>query len=198
MEMRIVGCIFLIIIYVVGKMKKYQIIYADPPWQSEKGWFNNKAWKKTRFENHYPTMSLEDICNLPVESITEKNAHLYLWTTSRNLLKGDAWRVVSSWGFRPINVITWCKTQFGIGNYFQNNTEHLIFGVKGQMSTLDTGGYGTYFIHKRLKHSQKPPIVKNWIVKWSGGLPRIELFARQKTEGWDVWGNEVKSDIKLI
>ena len=59
------------------------------------------------------------------------------------------------------------------------------------MSTLDTGGHGTYFIHKRLKHSEKPPIVRDWIVKWSGDLPRIELFARQRTDGWDVWGNEV-------
>lgn len=154
--------------------------------------------KKTKMENQYPTMSIEDICKLPVENIAEKNAHLYLWTTSRNLLKGDAWKVATAWGFRPINVITWCKTQFGIGNYFQNNTEHLIFCVKGQMSTLDTGGFGTYFIHKRGKHSEKPMIMRDWIIKWSGDLPRIELFARQKTEGWDVWGNEVESDINLL
>jgi len=176
---------------------KYQIIYADPPWETEKGWFNNKAWKHTQFENHYPTMSTEEICNLRVGELSDKNAHLYLWTTSRNLLKGDAWKVATAWGFRPINVITWCKTQFGIGNYFQNNTEHLIFCVKGQMSTLDTGGHGTYFTHKRGKHSAKPPIVREWITKWSGDLSRIELFAREKMGGWDAWGNEVESDITL-
>jgi len=178
--------------------KKYQIIYADPPWQSEPGWFNNKAWKKTKFENHYLTMSIDEICKLGVNGIANKDCHLYLWTTSRNLLKGDAWTVMIAWGFRPINVLTWCKTQFGLGNYFQNNTEHLIFGVKGQMSTLDTAGHGTYFIQKRRKHSQKPLIVKDWIVKWSGDLPRIELFAREKTDGWDVWGNEAESDIEFL
>jgi len=178
-------------------MKRYQIIYADPPWASEVGWWNNKAWKASRFENHYATMTIEEICALPVPQIADKNAHLYLWTTSRNLLKGDAWVVGMAWGFRPINVITWHKTQLGLGNYFQNDTEHLIFCVKGQMSTLDTRGHGTYFEHKRGHHSEKPAVVRDWITKWSGDLPRIELFARQKVEGWDCWGNEVESDIEL-
>lgn len=171
--------------------KKYQIIYADPPWPSEKGWFNNKAWKATKMENHYPTMDIDTICSLPIHNILEKNAHLYLWTTSRNLLKGDAWKVASDWGFRPINVLTWTKPTFGIGNYFQNNTEHLIFCVRGQMTIHNTAGFGTHFSHKRLRHSEKPTIIRQWIVNWSGNLPRIELFARQKTDGWDVWGDEV-------
>ena len=179
-------------------MKKYKIIYADPPWASEKGWWNNKAWKASRFEEHYPTLSVDEICELPVSQLTTQDAHLYLWTTSRNLLKGDAWRVGTAWGFRPINVITWHKTQLGLGNYFQNNTEHLVFCVKGQMSTLDTGGYGTHFTHKRLRHSEKPAIVRDWIVKWSGNLPRIELFARTNTEGWHVWGNDVDCDVDLF
>ena len=178
-------------------MKKYQIIYADPPWASEPGWFNNKAFKKAKMENHYPTMSIDEICALPVPTITEKNAHLYLWTTSRNLLKGDAWKVATAWGFRPINVITWTKPTFGLGNYFQNNTEHLIFCVKGSKTTHNTGGFGTHFSHKRLRHSEKPAVVRDWIVKWSDDLPRIELFARQKVAGWDAWGNEVESDITL-
>jgi len=178
-------------------MKKYQIIYADPPWASEKGWWNNKAWKASRFENHYSTMSIEEICALPIPQITDKNAHLYLWTTSRNLLKGDAWKVGLAWDFRPINVITWHKTQLGLGNYFQNDTEHLIFCVRGQMPTLDTRGFGTHFEHKRYKHSEKPTIVRDWIVKWSGDIPRIELFARQKVEGWDSIGLDIDGcDIK--
>lgn len=176
---------------------KYKIVYADPPWQSEPGWFNNKSWKTTKFENHYPTMTIKDICNLPVFDICDKNCHLYLWTTSRNLLKGDAWKVATEWGFRPINVLTWCKPQLGIGNYFRNNTEHLIFCVRGQMSTQNTNYSGTHFIHKRLRHSQKPDVVRDWIVSWSGDLPRIELFARQKVSGWDSWGNEIESDIVL-
>ena len=143
-------------------------------------------------------MTIDEISNLPVPEIVAKNAHLYLWTTSRNLLKGDAWKVASAWGFRPINVLTWTKPTFGLGNYFQNNTEHLIFCVKGNMTTYNTGGFGTHFSQPRRKYSEKPPIVRDWIVKWSGVLPRIELFAREKTEGWDVWGNEVENDIDLI
>ena len=172
-------------------MAKYNIVYADPPWPSEKGWFNNKAWKNVKFERHYPTMSIEDIGGLNVPDICAKNAHLYLWTTSRNLLKGDAWKVATAWGFRPINVITWCKNGFGIGNYFQNNTEHLIFCVKGQKSTIDTRAHGTYFMAKKRRHSQKPDIVRDWIIKWSGDVPRIELFAREKFLGWDCLGNEI-------
>jgi len=176
---------------------KYRIIYADPPWKSEDGWWNNKSWKASRFENIYPTMTTDAICELPVESIADKNCHLYLWTTSRNLLKGDAWKVATAWGFRPINVLTWCKPQFGLGNYFRNNTEHLIFCVKGQMSTHNTEKQGTHFISNRLRHSEKPAWIRDSIISWSGDLPRIELFARQKTDGWDVWGNEVESDIEL-
>ena len=185
-------------------MKKYNIIYSDPPWQSEPGWWNNKAWKVSKFEEHYETMSVNEICALPIKDIAASNAHLYLWATSRDLLLGRACQVCEAWGFRPMNVITWCKTQKGLGNYFRNDTEHLVFGVRGQMSTTDaTNNQGTHFMHGRGRHSAKPPIVRNWIVAWSGDLPRIELFARRTTTpslfneqndelvGWDAMGYDI-------
>jgi len=174
-------------------MKKYNIIYADPPWHFENGFWDRSASNPS---SHYNTMSILDICNLPIASITAINCHLYMWTTSRHLMNGDAIKVVTSWGFEPMNIITWCKPQISLGYYFRNSTEHLIFAKKGKFHTLDRT-QNTHFIYSRLKHSEKPPIVKDIIVKCSGNLPRIELFARQKTEGWDVWGNEVDSDIEL-
>jgi len=182
--------------------RKYRIIYADPPWPFEKGWL----WERTRSraDSHYPTLTIEEICSLPIGGIAHENAHLYLWTTSRDLMLGRAAKVCESWGFRPINVLTRCKPQISLGYYFRNDTEHLLFGVRGSMRTLDRR-QGTHFIHDRLKHSQKPPVVREWIVKWSGDLPRIELFARkpqllfedESFEGWDVWGDEVESSIEL-
>jgi len=184
-------------------MKKYQIIYADPPWAFENGW----CWERTksRADSHYPTMSIEDICALPVKNICDEKCHLYLWTTSRDLMLGRAAKVCESWGFRPMNILTWGKPQISLGYYFRNSSEHLLFGVKGEKNRTLDRKQGTWFISNRLKHSQKPPIVRNWIVKWSGDLPRLELFARKEKElfedesfeGWDVWGNEVESDIEL-
>jgi len=167
--------------------KKYQIIYADPPWHFKTGFWDRQ---KSKPEAHYDTMSIEEICSLPVKQLTEKNCHLYLWTTSRHLMDGDAIKVCKEWGFRPMNIITWCKPQISLGYYFRNSSEHLIFGVKGKFHTRDRK-QSTWFISNRLKHSQKPPEIRDLIVRCSGDLPRIELFARQKTKGWDVWGNEI-------
>ena len=183
-------------------MKKYQIIYADPPWEFENGW----CWqrKESRAGSQYPTMSVKEISSLPIQPHVADNAHLYLWSPSRHLLMGIAKSVCEAWGFRPMNIITWCKPQLSLGKYFRNNTEHLIFGVKGSLETHDKT-QGTYFIHKRLKHSEKPNVIRDHILKWSGDLPRLELFARKPDDlfelsysKWDIWGNEGKNDITLI
>ena len=167
--------------------KKYNIIYADPPWKFEKGFWDRS---KSNPSSHYNTMDIDTICDLPISDIRDVNCHLYLWTTSRHLMDGDAIRVVKSWGFDPMNIITWCKPQISLGYYFRNSTEHLVFAKCGKFHTLDRK-QGTYFISDRLKHSQKPDIVRDMIIKCSGNLPRIELFARKQTSGWDAWGDEV-------
>ena len=170
-------------------MKKYQIIYADPPWP-----YNAGAKKNGFSSSAYSSMKIEDICSLGVGEITDENAHLYLWTT--NFFIPDAIKVLERWGFRYVTMLTWHKGRGGMGRYFQIDTEHILFGVKGKMPTLLLRSNHFDFKNPR-KHSKKPNDFRDVIVERSGNLSRIELFARQKTEGWDVWGNEVESDIEL-
>ena len=171
----------------------YSIVYADPPWNFTDGFWDRSVSDPS---NHYATMSTNDICLLNVPAITNKNCHLYMWTTSRHLMNGDAVRVVESWGFRPMNIITWCKTSISLGYYFRNSTEHLIFGIKGKLHTLDRK-QPTHIIAPRERHSKKPDIFRDMIIRCSGDLPRIELFARSCADGWDVFGNEIEGGVVL-
>lgn len=144
----------------------------------------------------YPTMTIDEIKSLLVKEIADVDAHLYLWTINKYIV--ESYDVARCWGFKPSCLITWCKPKhgIGIGGTFVQTTEHLLFcrrGVLKARKRIDT----TWFEHKRLSHSEKPKMFRDMIVDVSGDLPRVELFARQKTEGWDVWGNEVESDIEL-
>ena len=175
-------------------MKKYQIIYADPPWDVKRGpdWNSNGPSKPLP----YPTMSIDQIKALPIKEIADANSHLYLWTINKYIK--ESYEVAKEWGFNVSCMLTWCKPRhgIGIGGTFVQTTEHLLFCRKGTLKAkkrIDT----TWFEHKRLSHSEKPDMFRKMIMDVSGDLPRIELFARQKTEGWDVWGNEVESDIVL-
>jgi len=174
--------------------KKYQIIYADPPWDVKRGpdWYSNGPSKPLP----YPTMSIEQIKALPIKDIADTNCHLYLWTINKYIR--ESYDVANAWGFNVSCMLTWCKPRhgIGIGGTFVQTTEHLLFCRKGTLTAqkrVDT----TWFEHKRLSHSEKPEMFRNMVVEVSGDIPRVELFARQKTEGWDVWGNEVESDIQL-
>ena len=169
--------------------KKYNIIYADPPWKYKEGWGNGSN------EHTYPTMKIEEIKNLNIKNITEDQAHLYLWVTNPFIKEGL--EICKEWGFEYKTLITWIKTykdgkpEMGMGYYFRSCTEHIIFAVKGKMKCLNKTTRNMFKeINPRL-HSQKPAMVRDLIVNSSGNLPRIELFARQKTKGWDVWGDEV-------
>lgn len=174
--------------------KKYTIIYADPPWDYDsfgkrhKGKSPRKLWQE-----HYNLMTKEELDALPVANLADTNCHLYLWTT--NAFMYEAHQLAIHWGFRPITIITWVKDRFGLGWYFRNQTEHMIFGVKGSLPT--TNRLPTFFNAKRTRHSAKPQEARDFIEKASSYEPRIELFAREKHEGWDVWGNEVESDITM-
>ena len=187
-------------------MKKYQIIYADPPWFYNKRNLFNKDGKRNNFAwgatNHYPVMKTEDICNLPVKEIADYNCVLFLWATFPRLQ--DAMQVIEAWGFKYITVaFVWVKTtkdgrirMDGLGNYTMSNCEICLIGKKGKISRQSTG-IKQIILHQKMKHSQKPIEARYRIVKLMGNVPRIELFAREKTPGWDVWGNEVESDIEL-
>ena len=169
--------------------KKYQIIYADPPWKYKEDWGNGAA------KHHYKAMTMEELRVLPVKEIADDNCHLYLWATNPFIREGL--ELVGEWGFEYKQLITWIKTNannslyMGLGYYFRVCTEQCILAVKGRLPRLDKGIKNAFYAPHTI-HSKKPPVFRDLILKHSGELPRIELFARQKVDGWDCWGNEIK------
>jgi len=150
----------------------------------------------------YKTMSLEDIKNLPVQEIADDNCVLFMWVTFPMLLEGL--EVINSWGFKYKTLgFSWIKTNpkngkpfFGVGYYAKSNCEVCLMATKGKVHPMVISNMvSSCIISRRREHSRKPDEVRNKIVELFGDLPRVELFARQKVEGWDVWGNEVDSDI---
>ena len=174
-------------------MKKYQIIYADPPWrQGMSGKYRNYNLKD---KLDYPTMTWQEISNLNVGKIAEVGCHLWLWTTNEFLHAG--FHVMDAWGFKYLAPITWVKPS-GIGNWFVPRTQTLLFGYK-EKCIFPLGRYKPTVLStpsNPKRHSQKPDEFYDLIESISP-TPRLELFARRKREGWDCWGNEVESDIEL-
>ena len=174
-------------------MKKYQTIYADPPWEQQmKGKY--KIRPNTAMQLRYPTMTVEDICKLPVSDIAESGCHLWLWTTNQFLLAG--FEVMQAWGFKYLAPITWVKPS-GTGNYFIHRTQTLLFGYKDKC-LFPLARYKPTVVNTSIpkRHSQKPDVFYDLIESISPE-PRVELFSRAKRFGWDCWGNEVESDIEL-
>ena len=172
--------------------KKYNIIYADPPW-SYSAW--NKKEHKTA-EKHYKTMNNQDICELKIEDLADKNCVLFMWVTYPHLQTGLD--VIKAWGFTYKTVaFTWVKRNkksntwfWGLGHYTRANAEICLLATKG--STKRKSASVHQIIDNKIEaHSKKPDIVRDRIVQLLGDLPRIELFARETAEGWDSWGNEV-------
>lgn len=177
--------------------KKYSIIYADPPWS-----YNDKGCNGT-MATHYQGMSVKDICNLPIKNICEKNCILFLWATYPML--PEALEVINSWGFNYKSIgFQWIKLNkkaltpfYGLGRWTRGNTEPCLIGVKGKIERQAKNVF--QLIQTPIeRHSKKPDIVRDKIVQLVGDLPRVELFARQKTPGWDAWGNEVESDVNIL
>ena len=180
-------------------MKKYQILYADPPWQFKN---YNDDTATNWVGSHYGLMGLEDIKRLPISSIADKNCTLFLWATFPTM--PQAFDVITSWGFTYKTVaFNWVKQNkngmgiwLGMGYWTRSNSEICLLATKGNPKRVDAS-VRQIVLSPRLEHSQKPSEVRDRIVQLLGDLPRIELFAREKTAGWDVWGNEVESDIEL-
>jgi N6-adenosine-specific RNA methylase IME4 len=170
--------------------KKYQIIYADPPWSYKDKKCNGAAL------NHYETMKIEDICNLPVQGIMDDNCILFMWATYP-LLK-EALQVIEAWGFKYKSIaFQWVKVYpksrgyvFGLGRWTRGNTEPCLIATKGKPKRVDNA-ISQLIVSPIRKHSEKPPEARHKIVKLVGDLPRIELFSRTIVKGWDMWGNEV-------
>ena len=179
--------------------KKYQIIYADPPW-SYKVWSEDKTAAQGCAKRYYQTMSINDICAMPVKDIAAPDCKLFLWATPPCL--PEAIKVVEAWGFEYKTVaFCWVKTNkknfapfFGIGHWTASNAELCLAGmVKGGKLNRQSKSISQVILSPRNGHSKKPYEVRDKIVQLCGDLPRIELLARQRTPGWDCWGNEVQS-----
>jgi N6-adenosine-specific RNA methylase IME4 len=171
----------------------FSTIVADPPWR-----YGNTSTRGAA-EDHYPTMSIEELCDLDVaRERSAEQAHLYLWTTAGHL--PEAFSVMSAWGFEYKTYIVWVKPQMGMGNYFRVSTELVLFGIKGGMRT-NHRGLMNWFQSPRGKHSAKPEFFHSLVQKASPG-PYLEMFARCRKDrellcrcsqcrlGWETWGNE--------
>ena len=176
--------------------RKFNILYADPPWKYERNKVQGAA------ERHYPTMSIEQLCALDVEKITDENCALFLWSTFPFL--PEALRLIKAWGFTyKTTAFVWLKQNrknkdwfFGLGFWTRGNVEICLLATKGKPKRK-SAKVSQLIIAPIDKHSKKPDIVREKIVELMGDLPRIELFARQTTPGWEVFGNEVKSSVTL-
>lgn len=178
--------------------KKYKTIYADPPWQ-----FQNRTGKvapEHKRLTRYNTMKLEDIKKIPVSQVADERSHLYLWVP--NALLPEGLEVMKAWGFEYKTNIIWEKIRKdgmpdgrGVGFYFRNVTEILLFGIKGDKNrTLDPGRSQVNLIRSiKREHSRKPDEFIPLIQNCSPG-PYLELFARGNREGWDMWGNQATED----
>ena len=180
-------------------MRKYKIIYADPPWQYKV--YSKKGLGRSA-ESHYPTMSLEDIQALPVGELADSDCALFMWTTIP-LLK-DCFSVMNAWGFEYKTIaFVWIKLNrksdslfWGMGHWTRANAELCMLATKGHPKRKSAGVHQVILSHIE-EHSKKPDEARERIIQLVGDLPRVELFARQKTDGWDVWGNEVDCDIQI-
>lgn len=168
--------------------KKYNIVYADPPWQYWESGNKNQSL-------HYTTMTVDEICNLPVKDITDDDCILFLWVTFP-ILK-EAFKVIESWGFEYSTAgFVWVKKNkvadspfIGCGAWTRANSELCLIATKGKIQRLDASV--SQVIESPVEeHSKKPDITRTLIEKLVGKLPRVELFSRYPADGWDVWGNE--------
>jgi N6-adenosine-specific RNA methylase IME4 len=169
-----------------GGTKRYQIIYADPPWK-----YSHECMSESRhFENQYPVMTLDEIKALPVgEKLAAEDCLLLLWVTSPKV--EEAISVMNAWGFKYRTCAVWVKDSIGAGYWFRQQHELLFVGVKGNIPTpIEADRISSVFHAKRKKHSEKPEEVREWIDRSYQGLEKIELFSRKKVKGWDNWGNE--------
>lgn len=174
----------------------FGVIYADPPWR-----YDNRGCKGAA-ENHYPTMSLDEICALPVAELADRDCALFLWATFPQL--PEALEVIKAWGFRYKTVaFVWLKQNrkaltwvYGMGFWTRSNAEVCLLATRGHPKRQDKGIH-QFIISPLEGHSKKPDEARHRIERLMGDLPRIELFARQSSPGWQVWGNEVQSDIFL-
>jgi len=194
-------------------MKKYKVILADPPWQQKAGpnlsggykvidgkqVFNNAGTKSE--DMNYPTMTLDAIKTLPVPAVSDDDCALFLWVTNAHL--PNAFEIIKAWGFKYSTTLVWAKNRMGggLGGVFRVTTEYLIYAKKGKPKANCTT-FSTWFNVKRTyengypKNSKKPIFFHELIEATFVG-DKLEMFAREQREGWDVFGNEVENSITI-
>ena len=183
-------------------MKKYKVIYADPPWVY-KVWSKKGAGRSA--ESHYPTMDIAAIKALPVGELADKDCALFLWITFPMLR--EAWGVMDAWGFTFKTVafvwIKQCRKSDGLftgmGYWTRANAEVCLLGVSPGFKAGER--IRSHKVHQIIEapfegHSKKPDETRRRIVELLGDVPRLEMFARQRAEGWDAWGNEAPEDMQ--
>lgn len=180
-------------------MKKYKVIYADPPW-------NYRVWSKKgngrSAESHYATMKIEDIKKMPIDILADKDCTLFLWITFP--LLNEMNDLLNAWGFTYKTVaFVWVKQNkksdslfWGMGYWTRANAELCILATKGNPKRCSKGVHQVILSHIE-EHSKKPEEARKRIERLMGEGAKIELFAREKAEGWDVWGNEAPDSIQI-
>lgn len=193
-------------------MKKYNIIYADPPWKYK----DKLTTQGGGSDRHYPTMSLGEIASLPVRNYVAADAVLFMWVTWPFLYESEA--ILWAWGFKYKTIgFIWLKINrrrdpdqgsmfaedhfavddfLGMGTWTRSNTEFCILATKGKPKRASTNVRQLIF-SPIMEHSKKPREVRSKIVGLCGDLPRLEMFARNRVEGWDAFGNQVDGSIKM-
>lgn len=187
----------------------FNIIYCDPPWS-----YDDPSLDRGGALRHYQTMSLEDICGLPVSALASPDCALFMWATFPKLFEAE--QVFKAWGFQyKTCAFVWVKTNkrmnpeqasffpvesfdsfWGMGRWTRSNAEICLLGVRGQPKRESAAVHQIVYAPVS-EHSRKPPEVRGKIVELCGDLPRVELFARQATDGWEVWGNQVASTVSM-
>ncbi|PWI82109.1 adenine methylase [Enterobacter sp. CGMCC 5087] len=177
--------------------KKYTLIYADPPWE-----YRDKSKSGKRGAGFkYPTMKVQDICRLPVWELADENSLLAMWWVPTQPL--EALKVVEAWGFKLVTMkgFTWHKTcllqpeksAMGMGHLTRANSEDVLFAVRGRRPPRQDASIIQHFSAPRRENSRKPDEAREMLVQLLGDVPRIELFARKSSHGFDVWGNQCES-----
>lgn len=175
-------------------MKKYQTIVVDPPWKVKNNLTNLKYYRCGK-EMPYPMMADSELMFFPIYDFTDTRCDLFLWTITSKI--PTAFKLLDFWGFKYIDFFAWDK-QIGVPvNGVYRRAEWVLYGYKGKMGITKRGKFiPSLFSEKRTKHSRKPDIFYQ-ILKDNTLEPRIDIFAREKHDGFDAWGNEVESDIEL-
>jgi N6-adenosine-specific RNA methylase IME4 len=169
---------------------RYSMIVADPPWSR-----NQKGARGAQM--HYDLMSLDEILNLPVKDLAAENSVCWLWVTNSTI--DDGYDVLRKWGFEPKAILTWFKfrPQLGLGVYLRNDTEHVLLGTRGKMP-IHVKNQPSWFIAPTARHSEKPREFFAIAERCYPDGEKLELFARSRQPGWDVWGLEAPGGSDII